>query len=310
MSSPLIEFFRISDVAPIVAAIAFMIGGSALMFYAVKRRQLPVSERVDLLLASPQAPRAEIARHEAFVRLPEGTVPERERREIERLFAHFGVSAEHAQTALLVFRVTLIVVLAMAFYALPQSLFDLSHARIVPLGFGLMGAISGWLLPTFIVEHLAGRHVEDVAAGLPDALELLVVCVGAGLALEDGIDRIVVELEKTQPALAEELALTSADLKILPNRDQALANLAARIDVPSVRSVVATLAQTMRYGTPLAQALRVVASEMRNDALIAMEASANRLPTYLTLPMMLFIMPTIFLIVGGPAALRVIDVVF
>jgi len=89
--------------------------------------------------------------------------------------------------------------------------------------------------------------------------------------------------------------------------DQAFANLAERIDAPSIRSVVTTLSQTMRYGTPLAHAFRVVASEMRSDSLIAMEDRANRLPALLTIPMMLFIMPTIFLIVGGPAALRVID---
>jgi tight adherence protein C len=107
--------------------------------------------------------------------------------------------------------------------------------------------------------------------------------------------------------LAEELALTSADLKILPSRDRALANFAERVQVPSVRTVVTTLAQTMRYGTPLAQALRVVASELRNDSLMRLEERANQLPTLMTIPMMIFIMPTIFLIVGGPAALRMLD---
>ena len=145
------------------------------------------------------------------------------------------------------------------------------------------------------------------AEGLPDAIELLVVCVEAGLALEDGIDRIVIELKHSQPKLAEELALTSADLKILSSRDQALANLAERIDTPSVRSVVTTLSQTLRYGTPLAQAMRVVAADMRNDSLFQLEERANRLPVMMTIPMMLFIMPTIFLIVGGPAALKLMD---
>jgi tight adherence protein C len=133
------------------------------------------------------------------------------------------------------------------------------------------------------------------------------VCVEAGLALEDGIDRIAFELKDSRPALADELALTSADLKILPSRDQALANLADRVDVASVRSVVTTLSQTMRYGTPLAQAIRVVAAEMRNESLIQLEERANRLPTMLTIPMMLFIMPTIFLVIGGPSVLRLID---
>ena len=88
---------------------------------------------------------------------------------------------------------------------------------------------------------------------------------------------------------------------------QALANLAERVDVPSVRSVVSTLSQTLRYGTPLAQAMRVVAAQMRTEALIDLEERANRLPAIMTVPMMLFIMPVIFLIVGGPAVLRLLD---
>jgi tight adherence protein C len=136
----------------------------------------------------------------------------------------------------------------------------------------------------------------------------LVICVEAGLSFEDGIDRVAGVLNKSQPALAEELAMTAADLKILPSRDEALAGLAERIDTPSVRSVVTTLSQTLRYGTPLAQGLRVVAGELRNDTLMRLEERANQLPSLMTIPMMLFIMPTIFMIVAGPAVLRVIDV--
>jgi tight adherence protein C len=114
-------------------------------------------------------------------------------------------------------------------------------------------------------------------------------------------------LQRSQPVLAEELALTSADLKILPSRDRALMNFAERIEAPSVRSVVTTLSQTMRYGTPLAQALRVVASELRSESLMKLEERANQLPTLMTIPMMVFIMPTIFLVVAGPAVLRLLD---
>jgi len=101
--------------------------------------------------------------------------------------------------------------------------------------------------------------------------------------------------------------MTAADLKIMPSQDEALSRLAARIDAPIVQSVVTTLSQTMRYGTPFAQAMRVVAGEIRNEALIRLEERANKLPTLMTIPMILFILPTIFLVVGGPAALKVID---
>ena len=99
-------------------------------------------------------------------------------------------------------------------------------------------------------------------------------------------------------------------LKILPNRDAALHRLADRTNLPSIRSVVITLSQTMRYGTPLAQALRVVAAELRNDALITLEERANRMPVLLTVPMVVFILPAVFLVIGGPTFLRLVDTFF
>jgi tight adherence protein C len=122
------------------------------------------------------------------------------------------------------------------------------------------------------------------------------------------MNRIVIELQASQPVVAQELAVTSADLKMLPNRDDALRRLADRLDMPSVNSIVTTLAQTLKYGTPLAQALRVVASELRNDALLRLEEQAGRMPVLLTIPMILFILPSLFLVIGGPAFLRVLDV--
>ena len=127
------------------------------------------------------------------------------------------------------------------------------------------------------------------------------------MSLEDGLQRVARELKESQPALADELALTWAELNILPSRAQALANLADRVDIPSVRSVVSMLSQSLRFGTPLAQSLRVGAVEMRNDQMTLLEERASRLPALMTIPVMLFIMPTIFLIIGGPAALRLID---
>jgi tight adherence protein C len=183
-------------------------------------------------------------------------------------------------------------------------------SRTLSMLFGMAGGVIGYFVPTMVIHRLVKKHAKAVVAGLPDALELMVICVEAGIAFEDGIDRVAAELRNTQPALAEELALTSADLKILPSRDQALANLAERIDMPSVRSVATTLSQTLRYGTPLTQALRVVAAELRNDTLVRLEERANQLPTLMTIPMMLFILPTLFIIVAGPAALRVIDTFF
>ena len=171
----------------------------------------------------------------------------------------------------------------------------------------IMAAIAGWLFPILFIAHVVKQRTKAVGLGLPDALELLVVCVEAGLSLEDGLQRVARELKESQPALADELTLTWAEINILPSRAQALANLADRVGIPSVRSVVTMLSQSMRFGTPLAQSLRVGAVEMRNDQMMLLEERASRLPALMTIPVMLFIMPTIFLIVGGPAALRLID---
>jgi tight adherence protein C len=164
--------------------------------------------------------------------------------------------------------------------------------------------IFGWFLPVLVAQWAARKRAALVVAGLPDALELLVICAEGGVALGDGI---VMELQRSQPELAEELAMTAANLKILPSRDQALSRLAARIDAPIVQSVVTTLSQSMRYGTPFAQAMRLVAGEIRNEALVRLEGRANKLPTLLTIPMIVLILPTFFLVIGGPAASSVID---
>ena len=170
-----------------------------------------------------------------------------------------------------------------------------------------VGVTAGWYLPIFFIGFKTKQRTKGVAAGLPHALELLVVCVEAGPSFEDGLHRVARELRESQSAVADELALTWAEINILPNRANALANLAVRVDLPSVRLVVGILSQSMRFGTPLAQSLRIAAKEMPNEQLMAMEERASRLPALLTIPVMVFMVPTIFLIIGGPAALRLIE---
>jgi tight adherence protein C len=174
-------------------------------------------------------------------------------------------------------------------------------------GLGALGAAFGWKIPHFVMARLVVGRRRAIERGLPDAIELLVISVEAGRSLEDAISRIIPELRRAQPAMAEELEVTGADLRMLPNSDAALRRMADRIDLPSIRSVIITLSQTLKYGTPLAQALRVVAAELRNDGLRKLEEQANRMPVLLTIPMMLFILPSIFMIIGGPAFLTVLN---
>ena len=282
-------------------------GGLAIVLSDARARRVAIAGRIRLIALTRSAPVVPAAHAGALMRAPTGEINQSERREIERLCARVGVPAPMATRAYGLTRVVATVAMAFVGFATASMLLKALPVQVHLMGAAL-GAATGWIGPSMLVRRWAKRHAADAAAGLSEALELLVVCVGAGLSLEDAIDRITGELKWSRPALAEELSLTSADLKILPDRDVALGNLANRIDTPSVRSVVTALSQTLRYGTPLGQALRTTAAELRNDGLLQMEERANRLPTLLTLPMMLFIMPTIFLIIGGPAALKLMDV--
>jgi len=294
----------------LLATLALAVGGVALIASALRTGEDALARRIAMVepYVSRMSGRRPPAPGEALFRLPATGLSAPSQREIARLFAPMGLSRTQALTAFAVTRFAFIVVLGLATFLWLEHFAVFAATPLLPVLLAAMVAIASWFVPTLIISYRLKQRTKAVRSGLPDALELLVVCVEAGLSLEDGLDRVVTELKRSQPALADELNLTLADLRILPSRDQALANLAERVDVPSVRSVVTTLAQTLRYGTPLVQALRVTAAELRNDYLVELEERANRLPAYLTLPVILFLMPTIFLIVGGPAVLRLIDV--
>jgi tight adherence protein C len=183
----------------------------------------------------------------------------------------------------------------------------LSGSKLSLIGAGLLAGVVGWMLPNALVRRWRRHRIGLVVRGLPEALELLVICVEAGLSLEQSISKAVAELHASQPALAEEFALTLADLQLSPNQEEALMGLARRVDAPVMRSVVSTLCQTMKYGTPLSQTIRFLASDMRTEMLLKIEERANRLPVLMTIPMMVFILPTIVFVVVGPAALTLID---
>lgn len=167
------------------------------------------------------------------------------------------------------------------------------------------GALVGWVLPGIIIKLKARSRRNIFRKSLPDALDLLVICAEAGLSLDAGMDRVGRELGPSYPELAEEFGLTSVELGLLPDRSKALQNLIERVDLQGVMSLVNTLIQTERYGTPLAQALRVLAGEMREERMMKAEEKAARLPAIMTVPMILFILPTLFIVIIGPAAIKV-----
>ena len=158
----------------------------------------------------------------------------------------------------------------------------------------------------FFNQRRKGR-LRRLERSLPDGLDLLVICAEAGLSLDAGLKRVAEEFVVAVPELAEELFLTSVELNFLPQRRQALANLSQRVDIPAFRGVTTALIQTEKYGTPLANALRVLASEFRDTRLIQAEEKAARLPAILTVPMICFILPALFIVLAGPALISVLE---
>ena len=165
----------------------------------------------------------------------------------------------------------------------------------------------GWRMPDLFLSRFAARRRLQLERGLPDALDLLVICAEAGLSLDQAIEQVSEDLRTSNPAVAEEFALTASEMRVLSNRGEALENFARRTGVASLRSIIATLNQAIRFGTPLAQSMRILGAEMRNARLLRIEERAARLPVLLAIPLALFILPSLLLVIGTPVALRLAD---
>jgi tight adherence protein C len=171
----------------------------------------------------------------------------------------------------------------------------------------MLMAVLGWAGPEVFVKNVADKRRKAMLKGLPDGIDLMVICAEAGLSLDATLSRVAREIAPSAPELADEVGLTAVELTFLPERAQALLNLNQRTGMPAIRALVNTLRQTERYGTPLAQSLRVLASEFRDERMMRAEEKAARLPAILTVPMIVFILPPLFIVLIGPAILRAID---
>lgn len=168
------------------------------------------------------------------------------------------------------------------------------------------GAVLGLMLPEIVVRNLRGRYLKEVERGTADGLDLIVICSEAGLGLEAGIQRTAIEIKPAWPAFANELAITAYELRMLSDRRAALAGMGERTRLEPLRRLARVMNQSQQYGTPLSQALRTLSAELRQEQLIAFEARAAKLPVLLTLPMIMFILPTVFMVVAGPALIAVL----
>ncbi|WCT78033.1 type II secretion system F family protein [Novosphingobium humi] len=167
--------------------------------------------------------------------------------------------------------------------------------------------VGGYKGPDIYVQNLITKRTAAIRKGLPDALDLLVICAEAGLTVDAAFSRVAKELGRAYPELGDEFALTAIELSFLSERRQAFENLAYRVALDSVRGVVTTMIQTERYGTPLASALRVLSAEFRNERMMRAEEKAARLPAIMTVPLILFILPVLFIVILGPAACSIAD---
>lgn len=165
----------------------------------------------------------------------------------------------------------------------------------------------GYKAPDIFLKNKITKRSDALRKGLPDALDLLVICAEAGLTVDAAFNRVAKELGRAYPELGDEFALTAIELSFLNERKKAFDNLAYRVDLDAVQGVVTTMIQTERYGTPLASALRVLSAEFRNDRMMRAEEKAARLPAIMTVPLILFILPVLFIVILGPAACSIAD---
>lgn len=178
---------------------------------------------------------------------------------------------------------------------------------MIKLGVSVTMILVGFYLPEIYARNTADKRKATLSKAMPDAMDLLVISVEAGLNLDSALIRVAREIRLSCPELADELELTAVELGFLQERREALRNLELRTDLPSVTALVGTLAQAEKYGTPLAQSLRVLAAEMRTERLMKAEEKAAKLPATLTVPMVIFIMPALFIVLIGPGILRTFD---
>jgi tight adherence protein C len=167
--------------------------------------------------------------------------------------------------------------------------------------------IGGYKSPDMFIDNKVNKRSKAIQKGLPDALDLLVICAEAGLTVDAAFHRVAKELGRAYPELGDEFALTAIELGFLTERRAAFENFAMRVKLDAVKGVVTTMIQTEKYGTPLASALRVLSAEFRNERMMRAEEKAARLPAIMTVPLILFILPVLFMVILGPAACSIKD---
>ncbi len=219
-----------------------------------------------------------------------------------------GYRGQAPQFAYLFFR--MVAPISMLVFALVYMfvIIKFDQPLMIKVAIAIGAAWLGLKIPDLFLKNMIKRRQLSIRRAFPDALDLLLICVESGMSIDASFRKVSEEIGSQSIALAEELTLTTAELSYLQDRREAFDNLSARTDLDGVRAVCTALVQAERYGTPLAQALRVLAQEIRDMRMSEAEKKAAALPPKLTVPMILFFLPVLFIVILGPAAIRVMEI--
>ncbi|MBU2675882.1 MAG: type II secretion system F family protein [Gammaproteobacteria bacterium] len=214
----------------------------------------------------------------------------------------------HSPQALQVFyALKAVLTVGLAVVALLVSRFVPSVSSQTLMLYVAIAAAVGLLAPNYVLSKSLERRLRMLRNGFPDALDLLVVCVESGLGLGPALQRVADEISVSHPELSLELATVNAEMRAGVQREKALKNLSERTGLPDIRGLVGLLVQSMRFGTSVADALRIYAEEFRDKRMQAAEEQAAKIGTKMIFPLVLFMFPVFFVVAVGPAALRIID---
>jgi len=221
--------------------------------------------------------------------------------------AQAGFRGPKPVTTFYFFRLVMPFALALVAAVYIYGLHGLNLAPITRLCAVVILFVGGYYAPNLYVSNKAAKRRESIMSAFPDALDLLLICVEAGMSIEAAIQKVAGEVGTASIELAEELTLLTAELSYLPERRLAYEGLAKRTNHPGVKAVTTAMIQAERYGTPLGSALRIMAKENRDMRLATAEKKASQLPAKLTVPMILFFLPVLFVVILGPSVLRGMD---
>jgi tight adherence protein C len=216
-----------------------------------------------------------------------------------------GLRGQAPMIAYMFFRIAVPIIVALGGLIYMFFIADYDYAPIVKIGVALGAGYIGYFLPNMFIENQVQRRQQSIKEAFPDALDMLLICVQSGMSAEAAFGKVAAEVGPQSLELAEELSLTTAELSYLPERRQAYENLAKRTGLPGVKGVATALIQAERYGTPVGQALRTMAKENRDARMMDAEKKAAALPPKLTVPMIIFFLPVLFIVIIGPAMMQV-----